>query len=394
MTVLARWKIARVFFLFAVGSLWASFSVLLTGCDRRESLVVYVSADESVARPILAAFEEETGIRVDPVFDTEATKTTGIVQRLRAERDRPRADAFWSSEIALTVQLANEGVLAAALSPELDAWPTPYRDSEGRWFAFAARARVIVYSTERVSEADVPATWMDLTQSRWKDRIAMADPRFGTTRAHMGVLFSVWDRRVMPGYFDAWLEGLAENRIALLTSGNSGVVQAVAEGQFDVGMTDSDDVRAAQARGLKVAAVLPRHFSDAKEPGSGTLLIPNTCAMVAGTPHADNVKRLLAFLVSPACEERLFASDSKNFPLGPTLTAAAAKERPQDPLIVRWDVAAAATEAAVGKAIRRLQGAADRIDRPTRGRPSESDEDGSVAEPHSEPPVAPAAGSL
>jgi len=338
-------------------------TLLLTGCGDRESLVVYVSADEAFARPILKAFEDETGIRVDPVFDTEATKTTGLAQRLRAEKNRPRADVFWSSEIALTIQLADEGVLApSSTHADLAAWPAHHRDPDGRWYAFAARARVIAYASDRIAEGDAPAAWTELAQDRWKGRVAMADPRFGTTRAHLGAMATVWDRHVMPGYFDAWLLGLAENRIALLTSGNAGVVQAIAEGQFDVGMTDSDDVWAAQARGLRISCTFPRHLPQGDARG-GTLLIPNTCALVAGSAHPERAAQLLAYLLSPASEKALAASDSRNIPLGPTFVQdVAAKESPYampaDPLAVDWARAAARTEAAVLKAMERLHDAA------------------------------------
>jgi hypothetical protein len=86
--------------------------VVAGGCDRTPSVTVYASADESVARPVFERFEKETGIRVDAKFDTEATKTTGLAQTLRAERDRPRADVFWSNEQAAHVSLAMDGITA------------------------------------------------------------------------------------------------------------------------------------------------------------------------------------------------------------------------------------------------------------------------------------------
>lgn len=319
----------------------------VVGCGRSPSVVVYVSADESVARPILAEFEKSTGIRVDPVFDTEATKTTGLAQRLREEKGRPRADVFWSSEAVQTIQLAGEGILAEAHSPALDAWPTQHRSDEGRWFAFAARARVIVYSTERVAKDDAPTTWMQLVQDRWHGRVAMADPRFGTTRTHLGVLGAMWDRRMMPGFLDAWLEGLRENDIALLTSGNGGVVEAIAHGQYDVGMTDTDDVWGAQAQGWKVDLVYPRHVADAHEPGGGTLLIPNTCALVAGRSERQaEAIRLLEYLLSPEVERALMKSPSRNIPLGPALADEAATLLPPDPFLVDWARAAEASDRA------------------------------------------------
>jgi iron(III) transport system substrate-binding protein len=324
----------------------------LFGCREREGVVVYVSADESVARPVLLAFTAETGIPVTPVFDTEATKTTGLANRLRAERDRPRADLFWSSEIAFTVALAEEGVLAPrAADPPLD-WPASLRDPQDRWFAFAPRARVIVVP-ESMPADERPVTWMDLTDEKWRGRIAMADPRFGTTRTHLGAMRWWWEREVMPGYFDAWAEGLAENGVKLLTSGNAGVVDAVARGEALVGLTDTDDVFAARERGERekgfaVELVYPRHAPDPRVPAGGTLLIPNTVAIVAGTSRPAEAGRLLEFLLSEDVESMLFESASRNVPLRLALDEAAkAAFVPPEPIEIDWATASGGSDAAV-----------------------------------------------
>jgi len=73
----------------------------MQGCARREEpsnrVVLYCSVDQAIAEPIIADYERRTGCRVLVRFDTEASKTVGLVQRLRAEQSRPRADLFWSS---------------------------------------------------------------------------------------------------------------------------------------------------------------------------------------------------------------------------------------------------------------------------------------------------------
>jgi iron(III) transport system substrate-binding protein len=355
------------------------------GCSDRPSVVIYVSADEAFARPILAEFERTRGVRVDAVFDTEATKTTGLANRLRAERDRPRADVFWSSENVQTILLADEGVLVPARSERLDAWPAEHRDAEARWYAFAARARVIVIARDRVPKEEWPTTWMELTQDRWAGRVAMADPRFGTTRTHMGVLATEWERRLMPGAFGAWLEGLGEQRVALLTSGNAGVVEAVASGQFDIGMTDTDDVWAAQARGMAVDLIYPRHVKE--EPSGGTLLIPNTCALVA-RPANDAADRshaiaLMEYLLSAEVERALLKSDSRNIPLAPSLAEEARDWLPPDPLRVDWPRAAAAADEASGRAASVLRAALER--KPPAGRVAPPPDEGSESESDSDP---------
>ncbi len=339
-------------------ALGALAAVCLGACDRADPadrVVVYVSADTHVARPVFQAFERQTGLRVDVVGDHEAQKTTGLARRLEAERDRPVADVFWSSEVFHTIRLAQQGVLAPNVSEAAQQRAPEFRDSEGRWAGFAARARVIVYAPSRVAPADVPATWMDLTAPRFQGRIVMADPRFGTTGGHLAAMKVYWDANIMKKYDEAFLEGLAANRVKLLPGGNAAVVQAVVEGQADVGLTDTDDVWAAQARGLDVAMVYPRHdVGDA--PGTGTLLIPNTVGLVAGGPNPEGGRRLVEFLLSPAVERMLAESPSRNVPLRIDLAAEFPHLAVPDPLRVDYAAAAAALDEVIQAAMPILEG--------------------------------------
>lgn len=350
-------------------------ALLVLGCTRddRTAVVVYTSVDEHIAVQVIDAFEKQTGIRVKMVGDTELKKTTGLVERVRAEKDSPRADVFWSSEIFMTVELANEGLFDAHQSETAKDWPAKFRDPNGRWFGFAARARVIVYSPDRVAEDERPTTWMDLTKERYRDRIVMADPRFGTTGGHLGAMKAYWDREVMPGFFGAYAQGLAANRIRLLPSGNAGVVEAVAKGEADLGMTDTDDVWAAQARGLKVELIYPAHalptpgLTEGKsrvdeEPapamGAGTLLIPNTVAKIKGAPHPELAARFIDFLLSEQVERMLADSVSHNIPIRPALAGEFSGGKYVVPNPLGIDYAAAA--AARTSAIQQLMKAVDR----------------------------------
>ncbi len=272
------------------------------------ALTVYCSADEAFARPILAEFTRRTGIGVRPVFDTEAGKTTGLVSRLLAERARPRADVWWSGEIFGTLQLAEAGVFAPSnVSPA--GLRDAFRDPERRWLAFALRARVIAFDPRRTSADELPRRWADLAESRFKGRIALADPRFGTTRGQMAVMADLWGEQK----FRAWLEGLQRNG-ARLADGNAHAVRLLSGGLTELALTDSDDVIVAQARGESVEMCLP----DLDVPGGsawpGTLWIPNSVAVVSGSGNIASAARLAEFLASAEVELQLARSDSANLP--------------------------------------------------------------------------------
>ena len=66
------------------------FTLLFNGCksnqqSSQQEVVVYTSLDKVFSQPVLEKFEKQTGIKVKAVYDSEATKTTGLVNRLIAE---------------------------------------------------------------------------------------------------------------------------------------------------------------------------------------------------------------------------------------------------------------------------------------------------------------------
>ena len=162
----------------------------LGGCARTANqVVVYTSVDQPFAEPVLKDFERQTGISVLPVYDVEAAKTTGLVNRLIAEKDRPQADVFWSSDTVRTIALKRRGVLAAYRSPTAEAIPAAYRDPEGYWTGFGARARVLLVNTSVVKDSDLPKSILELTEPKWRGKVAMSFPLFGTMSAHVAAIF-------------------------------------------------------------------------------------------------------------------------------------------------------------------------------------------------------------
>jgi len=270
----------------------------------REEVVLYCSVDQAVAEPIVAAFEQETGIRVLARYDTEASKTVGLVQSLRAEKASPAADVFWSSEVFHTIQLAREGLLAPYYGNETKDWPAPFFDPNGRWYGFALRARVIGYHTGRVSATGAPKSLEDVLEAKWKGRLVMASPAFGTTGGDV----ASWFAHYGPERAREMLQRLKANDVRIV-SGNSTAVRMVATGQADICFTDTDDIYAGQRNGWPVAM----HPLD--QGGQGALAIPNTAALIKGGPHPGAAQKLMQFLLSETLERMLLESDSHNSPV-------------------------------------------------------------------------------
>jgi len=238
---------------------------LALSADSQE-VVAYCAQDRVYAEPILGEFERETGIKVKPVFDSEAVKTVGLANRLLAERRNPRCDVFWGNEEMRTRQLAAQDV---------------FREKDG-WAAFGYRTRRIVINTNKMSLADAPSGLLDMTKPEWKGKFALAYPHFGTTATHFHALRLHWgDER-----WRKWCQEIVANK-PLLLDGNSSVVKMVGRGEAALGLTDSDDISAGLQQGLPIAAVPLT---------PDTLFIPNTVAVIRNAPHPDAAQRLFEFL--------------------------------------------------------------------------------------------------
>lgn len=300
---------------FLAGALAAALPRAAIARDR--SVVLYSSVDDYLLRDVVRAAGAEVGLRVRVVGDTEATKTTGLALRLLAERSSPRADVWWSSEPIGTVRLARRGVLEPATSrAEGDfagAWPAGLRAGDRTWYGFALRARVIVFSTDRVRPADAPRRLRDLAAPRWAGRVGIARPQFGTTRAHMAALLHLCGPEALRG----WLSALKDAGLRLY-DGNAAVVRAVAFGEIDAGLTDTDDVHAGRRRGWPVDLAFEVHDDGPPErglPSRGPVALPNTVALVRGGPNPDAGRALLDFILSERVERMLADSDSRNAPI-------------------------------------------------------------------------------
>jgi len=270
----------------------------LVGCSKKDrELVLYTSVDEPYARPIVEQFTRDTGIAVKLVTDTEATKSVGLAERLRAEKQRPRCDVFWGNEIFNTVLLADEGIFAPYDSPSAKDIRPLFRDKGNRWTAVGIRARVLaVPETPNDHLEAQPDQLVSLLWPTYKNKIAMARPTAGTTGGHVAALYAVWGEKKADEFFQL----LHKNGVVLL-GGNSDVADAVASGNVALGLTDNDDAANANVNGHRVRAILP----DQSAGQIGTLAVPTTVSLVQRDDLDPRSKQLADYLLSAAVEQKL-----------------------------------------------------------------------------------------
>ncbi len=296
-------------------------SALLAGCGgSRPRVVLYCAQDREFAVDLLDDFTRETGLAVATKFDTEANKSVGLYREIVAEKARPRCDVFWNNEIVSTIRLQRQGLLDRYTSPSAKSYPDWAKASDGTWTAFATRARVLVVNTKLVGEKERPRSLLELTEPKWRDRVVMARPMFGTTATQTACLFEVLGSEKAKEYLTA----LKANGVQL-APGNKQVAEWVARGQTPsgrpvaVGVTDTDDAIIEVRAGRDVAIVFPDR--DGKNGRMGTLFIPNTLCIPKGCPNPEGARRLVDYLLGEEVERRLAEGPSAQIPLNPTVRA-------------------------------------------------------------------------
>ena len=302
---------------------------------REPAVTVYVSTDRVFSEPVLRAFEQRTGVRMNAVYDTEETKSTGLANRLLAERERAQADVFWSNEPVRTLVLKSRGVLAPYTSPSAADIPQTFKDPDGYWTAFSARVRVIAYNTNVVREAEAPTSVLDLADPKWRGQVAIADPRFGSTSFHVAALYvMLGDEKA-----DEFFKRLKANALRIV-AGNSVVRDMVVKGEVKAGLTDTDDVNVALEGGAPIAMVMP------DKDGMGVPMMPNMVSMVAGAPHPNEAKQLIDYLLSHDVEAMLAKSEAVQIPLRASVPGPARLPRIDDfnPMTLDYGKAAARVE--------------------------------------------------
>jgi iron(III) transport system substrate-binding protein len=295
-----------------------ALALATAGCQKAEDrVVVYCAQDQEFAERVFGDFQRDAHLTVAPKFDTEANKSVSLAAELERERDRPRCDVHWNNEILATIRLARQGIYEPYESLAAAPFPDWARPADRTWQAFAARARVLIVNTKLLpTDTDRPASLLDLTDPKWKGKVVMAKPQFGTTATQAACLFEV----LGPDAAKAFYRGLKANGVTLV-AGNKQVAQGVARGDFAVGLTDTDDALIELNEGRPVAIVFPDRNGHPQHPRMGVLYIPNTLAVIKGAPNPAGARRLVDYLLRPETEAKLAEGGGFQIPLNPNVKA-------------------------------------------------------------------------
>jgi len=287
---------AALVFLSSVGAAGpASSQTVNAEVARREGkVVVYGTVVPRVMKLIQAGFEAKSGVKVE-YWRGDATK---VIDRVLTEwrAGKPGFDVVIGARGPLSLGKA-EGVYAKFAPSSAGQFPAKFRDPDGQLTAWRVTPVGILFNTETVRSVDVPKSWDDLLDSRWRAKISMPDPS-----RHASTATFLWNLRQIKG--DKWIDfvrALAQQR-PLLVESYSSVPNAIVRGEAPLGVTYVQ--YAGQTKG-------PIDFA----PGVQGFADPSDAGASAKAANPSAARLFIDYLCSPDGQRKV--ADTGEFVLSP-----------------------------------------------------------------------------
>ena len=286
----------------------------LASAAAANEVVVYSARSHYGQEPAIEAFTKKTGIQVK----SHGGNSSELFDRLKAEGDKTPADVLITVDAGNLWNAAQAGLLAKIDSPETQAnVPANLRDPGGRWVALTMRARTIMYNTRKVKPEQL-STYEALADPKWKNRICLRTSGYIYNQSFLATMI----KRQGEPKVETVVRGWAANNPTLI-NGDTKILEAIAAGQCDVGVTNTYYL----ARILAKDPAFPVAPFFANQQGTGTHVNISGAGITAHAKNKANAVKLLEFLTSPEAQQ-MFADSNFEYPANPQAVV--------NPILARW----------------------------------------------------------
>ena len=276
--------------------------------------VVVYSARHYGQEVAFQAFTKKTGIEIKILNGS----TGEMFERLKAEGDKTSADILLTVDAGNLWNAARAGLLSKVDSPELIAnIPANLRDPENRWFGLTARARTIMYNTGKVKPSEL-STYEALGDPKWKGRLCLRQSGYIYNQS----LIATMIKRYGEARTEEIVKGWAANQ-PILISGDTKILEAIAAGQCDVGITNHYYL----ARILAKDPTVPVAPFWANQATTGTHVNVSGAGITAHAKNRANAIKFIEFLSSPEAQQ-MFADVAMEYPVNPQASL--------NPIVAKW----------------------------------------------------------
>lgn len=267
-----------------------------------DALVIYNAQHENLTQAWADAFSAANGgvkIQLRNGSDLE------MANQLVAEGADSPADVFITENSPGMNVVESAGLFADIDKSTTAQIPSQYSPSTGKWVGVAARSTVFVYNTSKLTEAQLPASLLDLAKPEWKGRWA-ASPSGADFQAIVSALYELEGADAT----EQWLTGMQENFTAY--KGNSTVMKAVNAGEIDGGLIYHYYWYGDQAKTKENSANTALHFFGNQDPGA--FVSVSGAGVLASSTKQELAQKFVAFIASEA-GQKIVADTVLEYPL-------------------------------------------------------------------------------
>lgn len=312
-------KLRRVAALAAAGSLVLGLAACTSDSDESDALVLYSGRSESLVAPLIEQISDSTGVDIEVRY----ASTPEMAAQIAEEGEASPADVFFSQDAGALGALDNAGLLQQLDESVTEAVPAEYRAADGTWVATSLRARVLIYDSRTLDEAEVPDTIDAVLAPEWKGRVGYA-PTNASFQSFVTAL------RVDRGdeAAEQWLRDFLANDPQTFENNNA-LLQAVDAGAVELGLTNHYYwYNSAAEKGAENMRARVKYMAQG-DPGA--LVNVAGVAILASTDRPDDARRVVeAFLAESA--QTYFVEETSEYPVVPGIATDAAGLPPLDTL--------------------------------------------------------------
>ena len=274
-----------------------------------EEVNLYSARKEHLIKPLIVLFEKETGIKVNIV----TAKASQLHQRILREGKKSPADVMLTSDAGNLWKASKEYFFQPINSDILNTRiETKYRDKNNLWFGLSLRARIIVYSLDRVKENELRG-YKFLSNPIFNNRILIRSSSNIYNQSLIAHMISKYGE----ANTELWAEGLVNNLARDPAGGDRDQIKAIAAGIGDIAIVNSYyivNMLNSDNRGLFDS--LGIYFP--KDGEMGTHLNISGAGLLQNAPNANNGKKLIEFLVSDKAQ-KIYAHTNFEYPVVNTI---------------------------------------------------------------------------
>ncbi|MEQ6340178.1 MAG: Fe(3+) ABC transporter substrate-binding protein [Gammaproteobacteria bacterium] len=280
-----------------------------------EELVVYSARIEKLVKPLINAYEKETGTHIKLLTGKEGP----LLERLKAEGAKTPADLLITVDAGNLWQAEQSGLLAKVDSKVLNEnVPAHLRDPDGQWYGLSVRARTIVYNTKKVKPGDL-STYEALGDAKWKGRLCLRSSKKVYNQSLVAMMIAELGEAKSEEIVKSWVKNLATPPF----SDDENLLDAMAAGQCDVGIVNSYYYGRLKRKNPNV----PMGIFWPNQNDRGVHVNVSGAGVTKHTKHREAAVKFLEWLSSTEAQN-LFADANLEFPVNP-------KVKP-DPLVAAW----------------------------------------------------------